>query len=96
MGHLVSATIEHLETRGLSVANVISKINEIKDNLKGNYDKSYYEKLSAILSKNKGYGIRENVDSILSGSTDEKRAYEVLLQFSPHELKCLQYAPHSL
>ena len=57
----ISKTIEHLETRGLST-DVISKINVLKDDLRHNYDKTYYEKLSEVLDKNKWYRIIQNVN----------------------------------
>ena len=84
--------IEHLETRGLCIGNVISKINAITENLKDNYDKKYYEKLSGILFKIKGYRIIENVNSILCGSSTE-RSNEMLQQFSINDLNRLEYAP---
>ena len=77
--------IEHLESRGLCIGNVTSKINAITENLKDNYDKKYYEKLPGILFILKGYRIIENVNSILCGSSTE-RSNEMLQQFSLNEL----------
>lgn len=83
---MISASIEQLKTRGLSIYIIVSKIKAIEDTSSNIMTRNtYYEKLLVILFKNTGYKIIVNLNSILCEISDQ-RTNEILQQFALNEL----------
>lgn len=89
---VLASTIEKLETRGLSLKTAVGYITEVKEKLENMYDRTYFDKFTSVLAKNKGFATVKKISSLLSGKL-KKTKDEYINQYSSSELTAFQFAP---
>ncbi|XP_076043866.1 uncharacterized protein LOC143026958 [Oratosquilla oratoria] len=89
---IITSTIAKLETRGLPISTVFQLMDSVEQTLKNTSDQSYHQKLTSVLTKNKGYERLRKINAIMSGQPIEGLE-EFLSGLAPSDISCYQFAP---
>lgn len=89
---IITSTIAKLETRGLPISTVFQLMDSVEQTLKNTSDQSYHQKLTSVLTKNKGYERLRKINAIMSGQPIEGLE-EFISGLAPSDISCYQFAP---
>lgn len=87
----ISSAILKLEKKGLTLKSSIDLVQGVVDSLSHLEKKDYFEKISMVLGKNKGYSRLKKISEILQNNSSLDAATQGELELS--DIVKLQYAP---